>query len=82
MSDITTYIHMAVTTITSIVAVALAYLKFKDDKSSKETATADVCKQDFQALQTKVAVLEERINNEINMLDKLDDKLDQIRDEL
>jgi low affinity Fe/Cu permease len=82
MSDMTTYIHMSVTVITSLMAVVLAYLKLRDDKVKKEAVNDEVCKQDFQALQTKVSVLEERINNEIKMLDKLDDKLDQIRDKI
>jgi len=82
MTDFTTYIHMGVTIITSIMAVALAYLKLRDDKVKKQATDDEVCKQDFQSLQTKVAVLEERINNEITMLSKLDDKLDQIRDRL
>lgn len=82
MSDITTYIHMGVTVVTSLMAVVLAYLKLRDDKVAKDTKDDEVCKQDFQQLQTKVAVLEERINNEITMLSKLDDKLDQIRDKI
>lgn len=78
MSDTTTYVHMAVTAITAIASVVLAYLKLRDDKASKERAPQEVCKQDIQDLQTKVAVLEERISNEISLLSKLEDKLDQI----
>lgn len=82
MTDTINYIHMGVTVITSLMAVILAYLKLRDDKIKKEAIDSEVCKQDFQELQTKVAVLEERINNEITMLSKLDDKLDQIRNKL
>ncbi len=82
MTDMTNYIHMGITLLTSIVVAIGAYLKMRESKISKDAKDEQVCHQEFQELQTKVAVLEERINNEIIMLSKLDDKLDQIRDRL
>ena len=82
MSDMSQYIHYGMTIVTSLVAIVLAYLKFKEAKIEKDVKDQEVCKADFAALSTKVAVLEERINNEITMLSKLDDKLDKIRDQL
>lgn len=79
MTDTTTYIHMGVTALTAITVAAFgAYSKFK----SKKLDVDNVCHQDFQELKTKVAVLEERINNEVHLLEKLDDKLDEIRRQL
>jgi len=79
MSDTITLIHYCITGLTTVVVgLGVAFLKLKEKKVDADS----ICKQDFQELQTKVAVLEERINNEITMLSKLDDKLDQIRDRL
>lgn len=82
MTDIATHIQTGLTVFSTIAAIVLAYLKIRDAQIAKESKDEQVCKQDMQELQTKVAVLEERLDNEINMLDKLDSKLDQIRDKL
>ncbi len=82
MTDMSTYIQAGATALSLITSMVLAILKFKEKKLSIEAEEQSVCRQDFQELQTKVAVLEERINNEISMLDKLETKLDQIRDQL
>ena len=82
MTDVAQYVHIGATAFASIMAAVLAYLKFRDSKVAKEAANDAVCQADLQELQTKVAVLEERISNEINLLSKLDDKLDKLRDQL
>ncbi len=80
MSDMSTYVNVATTVISSIMAAIVVYYQFRKKKLEVDDET--VCHKDFQTLQTKVAVLEERLDNEINMLDKLSDKLDDIRDKL
>lgn len=82
MTDFAPHIQTGLTVFSSITAVILAYLKIRDAQIAKEAKEDAVCQQDMQELQMKVAVLEERLDNEINMLDKLDSKLDQIRDKL
>lgn len=82
MSDVTSYIQTGLTIFTTISALILGYLKIRDAQVTKEAKDEQVCKLDMQQLQTKVAVLEERLDNEINILDKLGKKLDEIRDKL
>lgn len=78
MSDTNTYIQYGITGLSLITSMVLAYMKVKEKKLENDS----VCEKDFQALQTKVSVLEERLSNEIHLLDKLSDKLDDIRDKL
>lgn len=70
-AEIIQAVHYA---ITGLIALGTLYHTFKKDKDKK----ASVCQQEFQDLKTKVAVLEERMVNETHLLNKLDDKLDEV----
>ena len=99
-SQTLTIIHYCITIFTSVVAVVLAYLKFKDDKlektEKKDSKLEDKLlqhianeEQDFgkigdrlELLNVRLSVLEDRSVHEHQILDKLDNKIDEIRDKL
>lgn len=77
MSDTFQYIHMAYT---GVVSVAVAYLGYR--ATQKKDTGHGQCGEKMRALELKVVVLEERINNESYLLDKIDRKLDDVRNSL
>lgn len=60
-----------------LIATRLAVIETKVDAAEAKVALAKV-----SALESKVAVIESQITNEIHLLDKLDNKLDELRDRL
>jgi hypothetical protein len=66
--------------IMSAISLLLSFLSFRDRRSKEQaepvTDQLIALNKSQKATDIKVAVLEERINNEIQILDKLDEKLD------
>jgi hypothetical protein len=70
-TDTLSIIHYAVSGLTAIGGVALAYLHLQEKKLKR----TDVKEDEFQDLQTRVAVLEDR---SIREREAIDNKLDEI----
>ncbi len=81
-SDAVQITHYIITGITSLSTAVLAYMKLRDDKIKSDSQSNAVCKQDLQNLQIKIAVLEERLENEIDVQEKIERKLDNILEQL
>jgi hypothetical protein len=79
MSDTVNIVHYVVT---AVEAIVIAFISLKKSKAEAEATEKTVCKADLQALKTEVAVLEERMKNENINLDKLENKLDKILEQL
>ncbi len=77
MIDTIQVVHISITTITTLSTIVLGWITFFKDKGKEER----LCEIERQALHTKVSVLEERLDNEIHLLEKLDDKLDRVINE-
>ena len=78
MSDITTYIHMGVTVITTLSTVFLAYIQYRDKKVTKEVDISQDLQQKLSDLEINQAVLTERLNNNIEFTSKMDEKIESI----
>jgi len=76
MSDITTYIHMGVTVITTLSTVFLAYIQYHDKKVTKEVDVSQDLQQKLSELEINQAVLTERLNNNIEFANKMNEKID------
>lgn len=90
MSDL----FQIISTIISGIAMLIAVISFRQKKTDKDNDISRdiaVIKQDLYAsklgdriskLEIEAGVIEERVDNEIRELDKLDAKLDEIREKL
>jgi len=78
MSDITTYIHMGVTVITTLSTVFLAYIQYHDKKVTKEVDVSQDLQQKLSELEINQAVLTERLNNNIEFANKMNEKIDSL----
>ena len=76
MSDLTTYLHMFVTVITTLSTVVLGYLAYRDKKIVKELDSSQDLWQKIADLEINQAVLTERLNNQIEVSNKMDEKID------
>ena len=68
MSDVVSYVHMALTAIT---ALTVALIQFMAQRKK------DTNKEDIAQLKTEVAVLQSQLANETHLLERLDNKLDR-----
>lgn len=67
-------IHISITVITTLSTVILGWISFHKESDKEDKA----CEIERNDLKMKVFILEERINNQIDILDKLDSKIDEV----
>jgi len=72
-SEVIPIIHYIVT---GILGIATIVQSIRKDRSTKDA----VCQQEFQNLKIQVAVLETKVENELHLLEKLDQKLDKLNE--
>ena len=82
MMDTPQLVHMCVTTITSLATIVLGYLNIKNSKDKLRQSDYEYIEDKVNKLELNVAVLAERIANQHDMLIKIDNKLEDIKDNL
>lgn len=84
MSDTFQYIHMAYTGIVSIIGAYFGYRAVVKKKDSSEVCEKDfrVLKNEVENLKIETAVLKEQHLSDNKLLDKIDSKLDDLRERL
>jgi len=81
-SNVVQVIHYAITGATSVIMGIFAYKQYLSNKASAENVTQSNEDKAIQQIMIRLAVLEERSQNESEVLDKLADRLQDLRDKL
>ena len=82
MTDTISIIHMCFTGATVVGGLVLAYLKIKSKESMHNSDEKYACQKDMQDIKTKVAVIENRLDNERELLEKIESTVEHIREKL
>jgi hypothetical protein len=71
-------IHFIITTILAFWAGLSAWLQFKQSRKVASDQEHAACQEDSNKLDVRLAVLEERMHNQMELLNKLDSKIDEV----
>lgn len=78
MTDSFTIVHAITTGAIALGMLYFAARNFFSDKEDKKRQVIEDMQKEIQDLNTKCAVISERLDNQIDSLDDLQDKLDDI----
>jgi len=73
MSDLTTYLHMGVTVVTTLSTLFLAYIQYRDKKVASSVNFYQNINEKIKELEINFNILQERVNNNREELNKLID---------
>lgn len=71
-------IHYCITMLTTLSTIVLGYFQYKGAKVTKEIDSSQHMQDKISELEINQAVISERLNNQIEAANKIDEKIDLI----